>query len=54
MLGKNPFSRWKQKEIVPLTLTFSKCSHIWEAIQHVWPDAHWPGKAQMNIFESRL
>ncbi|KAB8073992.1 ATP-dependent protease La [Aspergillus leporis] len=29
-------------------------SHIWEAIRHVWPDAHWPGQHQVNFVESRL
>ncbi|KAL2821633.1 Lon protease C-terminal proteolytic domain-containing protein [Aspergillus granulosus] len=28
--------------------------HIWEAIRHVWPDAHWPGQHHMNFVESRL
>ncbi|KAL2864675.1 putative LON domain serine protease [Aspergillus lucknowensis] len=28
--------------------------HIWEAIRHVWPDAHWPGQHHMNFMESRL
>ncbi|OJJ50924.1 hypothetical protein ASPZODRAFT_138048 [Penicilliopsis zonata CBS 506.65] len=28
--------------------------HIWEAIRHVWPDAHFPGEQHANIFESRL
>ncbi|RAL14002.1 putative LON domain serine protease [Aspergillus homomorphus CBS 101889] len=28
--------------------------HIWEAIRHVWPDAHWPGQHQANFIESRL
>ncbi|KAJ9204267.1 hypothetical protein DTO164E3_2029 [Paecilomyces variotii] len=28
--------------------------HIWEAIRHIWPDAHWPGQHHMNMFESRL
>ncbi|KAJ6144527.1 hypothetical protein N7470_008422 [Penicillium chermesinum] len=27
--------------------------HIWEALQRIWPDAHWPGQ-QMNLIESRL
>ncbi|KAJ5159974.1 Lon protease peroxisomal [Penicillium canariense] len=28
--------------------------HIWEALRHVWPDAHWPGQHHMNFVESRL
>ncbi|KAJ5370861.1 Lon protease peroxisomal [Penicillium cataractarum] len=28
--------------------------HIWEALRHIWPDAHWPGQHQMNFVESRL
>ncbi|KAE8149312.1 Lon protease C-terminal proteolytic domain-containing protein [Aspergillus avenaceus] len=28
-------------------------SNIWEAIRHVWPDAHWPGQ-HVNFVESRL
>lgn len=28
--------------------------HIWEAIQQVWPDAHWPGQHHVNFVESRL
>ncbi|KAI9829858.1 MAG: hypothetical protein M1819_005956 [Sarea resinae] len=29
--------------------------HIWEALQHVWPDAHWPGqRAHQAGIESRL
>ncbi|KAJ5620414.1 hypothetical protein N7510_004398 [Penicillium lagena] len=27
--------------------------HIWEALRHIWPDAHWPGQ-HMNFVESRL
>lgn len=30
------------------------CSHIWEAMRHIWPDAHWPGEDQFNGVESRL
>ncbi|KAI9679415.1 MAG: hypothetical protein M1817_005437 [Caeruleum heppii] len=28
--------------------------HIWEAMRHVWPDAHWPGEEHGAGFESRL
>ncbi|KAJ5719475.1 hypothetical protein N7493_007930 [Penicillium malachiteum] len=28
--------------------------HIWEALRHIWPDAHWPGQQHMNLIESRL
>ncbi|KAL4802298.1 Lon protease C-terminal proteolytic domain-containing protein [Aspergillus unguis] len=28
--------------------------HIWEAMRHVWPDAHWPGQHHMDFVESRL
>ncbi|KAL5341582.1 Lon protease-like protein 2, peroxisomal [Aspergillus crustosus] len=28
--------------------------HIWEALRHVWPDAHWPGQHHMEFVESRL
>lgn len=28
--------------------------HIWEALQRIWPDAHWPGQQHMNFVESRL
>ncbi|PGH36992.1 ATP-dependent protease La [[Emmonsia] crescens] len=27
--------------------------HIWEAIRHIWPQAHWPGE-HTPLFESRL
>jgi hypothetical protein len=30
------------------------CSHVWEAIRHVWPDAHFPGERQYTGLESRL
>ncbi|KAB5523921.1 Lon protease C-terminal proteolytic domain-containing protein [Coniochaeta sp. 2T2.1] len=30
-------------------------SHVWEALGHVWPDAHWPGQEKyQQSFESRL
>ncbi|KAI9751219.1 MAG: hypothetical protein M4579_006151 [Chaenotheca gracillima] len=30
-------------------------SHIWEAMRHVWPEAHWPGEEQhLGRLESRL
>ncbi|GAM85003.1 hypothetical protein ANO11243_030060 [Dothideomycetidae sp. 11243] len=29
-------------------------SHIWEALRHVWPDAHWPGERAWSGLESRL
>ncbi|KAH8912232.1 ATP-dependent protease La [Coniochaeta sp. PMI_546] len=30
-------------------------SHVWEALSHVWPDAHWPGQDKyQHSFESRL
>ncbi len=28
--------------------------HIWEAIRHVWPEAHWPGEENFAGIESRL
>ncbi|KAG4030645.1 hypothetical protein MFRU_011g01030 [Monilinia fructicola] len=28
--------------------------HIWEAMRHVWPEAHWPGEANFAGIESRL
>ncbi|KAF4554780.1 Lon protease-like protein 1 [Elsinoe fawcettii] len=28
--------------------------HIWEALRHVWPDAHWPGERSWSGLESRL
>lgn len=28
--------------------------HIWEAIRHVWPGAHWPGEQYLTGIESRL
>ncbi|QKX58522.1 uncharacterized protein TRUGW13939_05646 [Talaromyces rugulosus] len=28
--------------------------HIWEALRVVWPQAHFPGQHQSNMFESRL
>lgn len=28
--------------------------HIWEAMRHVWPDAHWPGEEHGMGYESRL
>ncbi|TPX07339.1 uncharacterized protein E0L32_010761 [Thyridium curvatum] len=29
-------------------------SHMWEAIHHVWPDAHFPGEQQYAALESHL
>lgn len=29
-------------------------SHIWEAIRHIWPDAHWPEDHELPGFQSRL
>ncbi|KAK3680741.1 Lon protease C-terminal proteolytic domain-containing protein [Podospora appendiculata] len=29
-------------------------SHIWEALRHVWPDAHWPGEQEYPSVQSRL
>ena len=29
-------------------------SHIWEAMRHIWPDAHWPGEQHLAGIESRL
>ncbi|KAI9797129.1 MAG: hypothetical protein M1833_005644 [Piccolia ochrophora] len=29
-------------------------SHIWEALRHVWPHAHWPGEEHLAGIESRL
>lgn len=28
--------------------------HIWEAMRHVWPEAHWPGEQHLAGIESRL
>lgn len=28
--------------------------HIWEAMRHVWPEAHWPGEQGWVGVESRL
>ena len=28
--------------------------HIWEAMRHVWPEAHWPGEQHLAEIESRL
>jgi len=28
--------------------------HIWEAMRHVWPEAHWPGEENFAGIESRL
>jgi hypothetical protein len=28
--------------------------HIWEAMRHVWPEAHWPGQDHLSGIESRL
>jgi ATP-dependent Lon protease len=28
--------------------------HIWEAMRHIWPDAHWPGEQHLAGIESRL
>ncbi len=28
--------------------------HIWEAMRHVWPEAHWPGEQHFAGIESRL
>ncbi|KAH8879652.1 ATP-dependent protease La [Thozetella sp. PMI_491] len=37
-----------------LTGVLSLCSHIWEAIQSVWPGSHWPGEQELSGVESRL
>lgn len=29
-------------------------SHIWEAMRHIWPEAHWPGEDHLAGIESRL
>ena len=29
-------------------------NHIWEAMRHIWPDAHWPGEQYLAGIESRL
>lgn len=29
-------------------------NHIWEAMRHVWPEAHWPGEQHLAGMESRL
>lgn len=29
-------------------------SHIWEAMRHIWPEAHWPGEQHLAGIESRL
>ena len=29
-------------------------THIWEAMRHIWPDAHWPGEQHLAGIESRL
>ena len=28
--------------------------HIWEAMRHIWPEAHWPGEEHLAGIESRL
>jgi ATP-dependent Lon protease len=28
--------------------------HIWEAMRHVWPEAHWPGEQNFAGIESQL
>ena len=28
--------------------------HIWQAMRHVWPEAHWPGEQHLAGIESRL
>jgi len=37
-----------------LSLTCAPSSHLWEAIRHVWPDAHFPGEQQFAEIQSRL
>lgn len=29
-------------------------TRIWEAMRHIWPDAHWPGEQHLAAIESRL
>ena len=29
-------------------------THIWEAMRHIWPEAHWPGEQHLAAIESRL
>ena len=29
-------------------------NHIWEAMRHIWPEAHWPGEEHLAGIESRL
>jgi len=29
-------------------------THIWEAMRHIWPEAHWPGEQHLAGIESRL
>lgn len=35
-------------------LEIIRVGHIWEAMRHVWPAAHWPGEQLLNGIESRL
>ncbi|KAF7716632.1 Lon protease-like protein 2, peroxisomal [Penicillium ucsense] len=35
-------------------LEITYVQHIWEALRHIWPDAHWPGQHQPTFVESRL
>ncbi|KAK4994251.1 hypothetical protein LTR66_005683, partial [Elasticomyces elasticus] len=39
---------------VKLGLEIVHVQHIWEAMRHIWPDAHWPGERHWSGFESRL
>ena len=54
MLGKFDSSYhtlWKKL----VSINANRCvRHIWEAMRHVWPDAHWPGEQHLAAFESRL
>ena len=41
-------------QLVSIKLIAICVRHIWEAMRHVWPDAHWPGEQHLAAIESRL
>ena len=40
--------------LLTVVLTTICIRHIWEAMRHVWPEAHWPGEQHLAAIESRL
>lgn len=61
MLGKSsagafmhlkPYDKnYRYLEVSIANLSFR---NIWEAMHHVWPQAHWPGEQSIHGIESQL